>query len=91
MIDHDIFKALTPEDHCSAFAYTVTSLARIGLLAAENDSSGVISDVQRFADLSTLFQIIDAMTAVVIDGIEHHERKLKHGIWAEKEAIHETA
>lgn len=90
MINADIFKDLAPEDHCLAFAYTVNSLARIGLLAAENNTSGIINDEQRKADQSTLFQIMEAMTAVVIDGAERFERQLGKGIHAKKEASHEA-
>ncbi len=90
MISADIFKDLTPEDHCLAFAYSVSSLAQVGRLALDNDKGGIGSDHKEDA-VAVLFEVIEAMMAVVIDGAETFERQLGKGIHAKKEASHEAA
>ena len=90
MITRDMFKDVVPEEHCLSFAYTVNALARIGLLTAENDASGIISEVQKEADLATLVQMINAMMTVVIDGAEDLAARAKKTA-APKEVSDETA
>ncbi|RWR08495.1 hypothetical protein [Paenirhodobacter populi] len=81
MIDYDIFKDLDPEKHCVSFAYAVGNLAKVGRLALENDDGGIGSE-HKEAAVASLFEVIEAMMCVVIDGSEDFERQLKKGPWA---------
>jgi hypothetical protein len=75
MIDRDVFKLLTPEDHCVNFAYTVSAL--------ENDAGGTGAE-HKDAAVAVLLDVIETMMAVVIDGGEGFEKALRRGIYAPK-------
>lgn len=90
MIDHDIFRHVDYEQQCVNFAYAVGSLAKAGRLALENDNGGISSEHKESA-VATVFEVIEAMMAVVIDGAETFERELGKGVYAKKEASHEAA
>lgn len=83
MIDRDVFKLLTPEDHCVNFAYTVSALAKVGRLALENDAGGTGAE-HKDAAVAVLLDVIETMMAVVIDGGEGFEKALRRGIYAPK-------
>lgn len=83
MIDRDVFKEVSPEDHCVDFAYTVSTLVKVGRLALENDAGGTGSEHKDKA-VAVLLDVIEAMIAVVIDGAEGFERTLQRGVYTPK-------
>jgi len=85
MIDHDTFKDVDREKHSLNFAYTVANLATVGRLALECGRGGVTDEVRASA-VADLFQLMEAMMGVVIEGVEEHERARGMGFWARKEA-----
>lgn len=85
MIDVEAFKGIDRDTHCVNFAYIAAAVARMSRYALENETS-TGNPEQLQSDVATTLEIVEALMAVVIDGSEDFQRRLKIGLWATRGA-----